>query len=127
MAFLREPTIVAQGKKWAVGYFSTETGAVWDEMTTEVQSKFQAKFDMLAQDGYLRDPMMKKIGKFSVWEVELKGKRTGSQRAYCVKANNQRLVTHFGETDHSKRQTRVAAERAERIFAEYREFLDEAK
>ena len=127
MAFLREPTIIAPGERWAVGYFSSETGAVWDEMTTELQSKFQAKFNLLAQDGFLRDPMMKKIGRFSVWEVELKGKRTGSQRAYCVKANNRWLVTHFGETDHSRRQTHAAAERAERIFTEYTEFLNETK
>lgn len=127
MAFLREPTIIARGERWSVGYFSTETDATWKDMDAGVQAKFQAKFDMLALNGRLHYPAIKKIGT-EAWEVELKG-RTGSDRAYCIQVESEKrwFVTHFDKTDHSGRQTRAAATRAERLFAEYMEFLDETK
>lgn len=128
MAFLREPTIIARGERWSVGYFSTETDATWKDMDAGVQAKFQAKFDMLALNGRLHAPAMKKISGTEAWEVELKGK-TGSERAYCMQVGIEKrwLITHFGVTDHSKGQTQAAAGRAEQIFEEYMEFLDETK
>lgn len=128
MAFLREPTIIAQGKRWAVGYFSTEAKAAWEDMDAGVQAKFQAKFDALALNGRLHAPAMKKIRGTEAWEVELKG-RTGSERAYCMQVEIEKrwLITHFGETDHSDRQTRAAGRLAEQSFAEYMEFLNEAE
>ena len=128
MSFLREPTIIARGKRWAVGYFSTETTAEWEDMNAGVKAKFQAKFDMLALNGRLHHPAMKKIKRTEAWEVELKGK-TGSDRAYRMQVEIEKLwlITHFGKTDHSQHQTLAAARLAEQAFAEYMEFLNEAK
>ncbi len=128
MSFLRKPTILAQDKRWAVGYFSTETKAQLEDMDAGVKAKFKAKFKALALNGRLHYPAIKKIKGTEAWEIELKGK-TGSERAYCIQVGIERLwlITHFGETDHSRGQTQGAARRAEQIFTEYMEFLDETK